>query len=338
MNFSPDHFRRAQEMMSNMDPQMMNQMMSMVNNNPELMKQAMNMTQAQFARPHNPAPEHESIFLNKIDHLKSQGNEHFKKSEFKSAGSIYQESLQEIKKFREKYPNIYLKNELRDLENKIELNFSRSKLNLGDLGTAIESARKVHLRDKGGKSAYYWALGLWRAGRLEEALVCANKSREIQPGEAVEKMINDILIEIGEKVDGDNDQKSVEKISEQNLKKKEKEIENEDADTKMNGVDFEIKREQVKELNDDEDIPLLARQNDNFMKKEDNFVMEQVQKKSKTNSHKTIKTLGNNQRENIITKINSFVLRHLKFFIGVLIGLLISYFLELFKLKDYSEI
>ena len=170
-------------MMRNMNPDTLSNMMNMVNQNPNLMQQAMQMSQnAGFPgmQNNNNYYLHEQKFLMEIENCKSKGNIHFKKEEFNTASLIYFESLIKIKEFRKNNKNIYLKNDLQILENKIRLNYGISKLKLGDFQKVIDSAKIVFENNQSGKSSYYLALGLFHKGDFKNALSYAKKSKAIE--------------------------------------------------------------------------------------------------------------------------------------------------------------
>lgn len=332
MNLSPEQFQRAQEMMRSMNPETMSQMMNIMNQNPDLVRQAMQMSRnmpGQFQPP--PSTSHESQFLSKMEQTKAKGNEHFKKGDFESSGMIYLDALVQIEGFRKQHSQIHLERDLQILENKIRLNYSRSKLNLGDFKIGIESAKRVHLNDQSGKSAYYWASGLFQNGDFEEALECALKSKEIQPGEAVDSLINDIQEAIKEKAGETNAKEDAQANATTNT-----EIErNQEPEEGLTKGESQSK---IKQKNDEKKQTESANENHNAPKNnDDDFKMEQestMHSKASTNAprnltNKTRTTLKKSKTndKSVTQKINSFVVRNLKFFLGMLVGLLISYLL-----------
>lgn len=306
MNYSPEQFQQAQEMMRNMNPDTISNMMNMINQNPNLMQQAMQMTQNRGFPGGQPQinNSHEKNFLTEMENNKSKGNEYFKKGKFEPASLVYFEGLLKIKDFRQKNKVIFLKNDLQILENKIRLNYSRSKLNLGEYQIAIDSAKLVHENNKSGKSAYYWSLGLLKNGDLQSALNCALKSKEIQPGEHVDTLISDIKDKI---------EKNQENFNINNQTKLNDKL-NDPINNKENNSDF-ILNKKKKKLNE-------SFEDDFKMEKEDNKTLEN----NKTNIPKTKSNFN----------LNKFVLSNLKFFFGLFLGLLISYFLQ--NVKSSREV
>ena len=161
MNFSPDQMRMASDMMKNMKPEDMQNMMRNFQQNPDMMDQARRMMSGSSPSPSPSYPSSvDTSPLTQIIGCKDKGNTLFKQKDFASASVKYLECILEIEELREKLSPIqtsdpkFLVN-LNELELACRNNYCVTKSNLGEFNLVISHCQKVLLIDPKNSKALF---------------------------------------------------------------------------------------------------------------------------------------------------------------------------------------
>lgn len=211
----------ASEMMKNMKPEDMQNMMRTFQENPQMMEQARRMMGGnQFggpgAYPPPPPPSApERSPLDSINTLKKAGNDFIQHKDYEKAGVKYLEAILDIETLRGQLTPAQMANqrflgELNDLEIGCRNNYCIAKTNLGEFGLILPHAERVLAIDhKNPKALYNVSLAQFNLREFQKAHEGMEKlSAILGPGnlgskiEELRTKINEKLAPVESKTDG----------------------------------------------------------------------------------------------------------------------------------------
>ena len=162
MNISPEQMRMASEMMKNMKPEDLQNMMKTFQQNPQMMEQASRMMQGNsgFAPPppdfsnksNSQVSQNEQSPFEQIISKKDKGNLLFKEKKFDQASVKYLECILDIENLRKNLTSIETSNSkflgpINELEITCRNNYCVTKLNLEEYEAVLIHSEKVLLID-----------------------------------------------------------------------------------------------------------------------------------------------------------------------------------------------
>jgi tetratricopeptide (TPR) repeat protein len=182
-------------------------------------------------------PSRPKTLIEKLEEIKNNGNEFFRKGSYKEACEKYYEALNELEYIPDS-EKVNLKNQIEDLEVVCRLNIANSKLKMEDYDLVIHECLKVLKKKENFKAHYRAAVSFYKKSNYAKAKHHFTKAREVNKTEEAQTIENYM------------------KECERNLSEMEKEREEErkameakSKESEKNRMDNEIKSEVITNSN-----------------------------------------------------------------------------------------